>query len=87
MGSEAPTGAPHPPDPPLINRLRGTFGAETIFDVLFKQTWMSYCWKSKLNNMCFEKGQTILLNRSGSKFCVEPRSQSPNISYMSQIPI
>ena len=32
-------------------------------------------------------GQTTLLDRFGSKFCVGPQSQSPDISHMSQNPI
>ena len=31
--------------------------------------------------------QTTLLDRFGSKFCVEPRYQNPDISHMSQNPI
>ena len=40
-----------------------------------------------LGRSAFFQGQITMLDQSGSKFCVEPRYQSPNISHMSQIPI
>ena len=82
-------GAP-PRDPRLINRLQGTFGSGTIFEVVFLQNMDILRLETDPNMHFFQNGspgQITRLDSSGSKFCVELGCQSPNISHMSQNPI
>ena len=56
----------------------------------FSKNMTSDFWKESQKQTFLKNGspgQTTLLDRSGSNFCVEPRSQNPDISYMSQNPI
>ena len=62
-------------------------GPKQFFE-LFSKQHATYFLGLYSPNLCFfqngSPGQTTLLDRFDSKFCVEPRSENPNISHMSQ---
>ena len=74
--------------PPLMNRLRVAFRGESILGKGSNNGHVSFGNRDEVSiTQNGSAGQTTLLDRSSSKFCVEPRSQSPDISHMSQTPI
>ena len=84
-----------PPDPPMVR----TFGRRNHFRVLFLFSFLFslehvHFFVNKSQTAIFwivffqndSPGQMPMLDRTGSKFCVEPRSQNLDISPMSQNP-
>ena len=89
MGPAGGRGAP-PTDPPGVVRV---VVVENIFELLFSENGhLSFAIKAQVAAFWIffkngSPGQMAILDRSGSKFCVEPGSRNPDISHMSQNPI
>lgn len=86
---ESGGGSPHPRRPPFAKGCREHSGPEAFSENVPKNITVVFLGISK-NNICFQNGlpgQTTLLEIFGPKFCVEPRSQTSDISRMSQIAI
>ena len=76
------------PADPVATAAATATAAETVAVASQKRT--CYFGEYLLNKHVFENGspgQITLLHQSGSKFCVEPRYQNPDISHISQNPI
>ena len=81
-------GGSPPPDPLLLKAAVNIWG-KIIFGkrVFFSKMTIVRLGNKAQTRFVFQNGspgQTTLLDRLGSKFSVEPRSQNPDISHMSQ---
>ena len=79
-------GAFSSPDLPFAEGCRARLGTKSFWEDAPKHAHCNFGNNAKTSTFSFIglPGQTNLLDRFGSEFCVEPQFQSQNISGMSQ---